>query len=275
MVERTNQQEVGEVGRPAVTPPHDVMGLGEPTSAAPGELTLAIAVTNLTLHPRRGLTRQATESEHVAGLILDHGLDTSVTEQTPDRLGVHDRTILDLTPAGTRREAVELSVNDNRGAIRVGILGDSRRAERHEGISSAGTRVSAVLLTGHRRDVARQPLERASHDGTIGGRQLRFEPEPATLVEVPPGQRARTIDVHDLIQGDTHGQVTSVTYRCARHSRRPRDQVISVSGAAKRASSTTLSMPSSSLEKESDNRGNRSSASAAWIHRCAFQLETP
>jgi hypothetical protein len=186
MMERAYEQEVAQVGAAPVPPPHDVVGLGESSRSAPGEPTLTIVVADLTEHPRRRFAGDTGEPKHVPGPILEHALNPSVTEEAPDRLRVDDPASIDLAAADAALEPVELRVDDHGGAILVGVACDPGRAQSHERVGSPGRREGAVHLVGHRGNRIGRTLERSNHDRALRCRELGFEPEPASVVKVPP-----------------------------------------------------------------------------------------
>lgn len=224
MMERADQQEVVHIRAAPVPPPHDVVGLGESSRAAPGEPALAVAVADLAQHPRRRLAGGATEPEHVAGPVLEDGLDPGVAEQAPDRLGVDDRASIDLAAAGAALDPVELRVDDHRGAILGGIARDSSRAQGHERVGSSGRREGVVPLLGHRRDRVGRTLERSNHDRTLRGRELGLEPKPTPLVEVPPRDEPGPLRVEVILDRCSPLEVGPAPDGGARHPLRPRDK---------------------------------------------------
>src|SRR5262245_1784925 len=113
VVERADEDEVLEVGRPAVAPPHDVVGLREPARAAAGEPAFGVAVAELAQHRRRRLPGQAPEAHRFAGSVLEDALDPRVAQEPPGRLRMEPPTVLDQGGPLCAHEIAEPRVDDH------------------------------------------------------------------------------------------------------------------------------------------------------------------
>lgn len=116
-------------------------------------------------------------------------------------------------------------MHDDRGSIGIGILRDLRGAQRHQSVSSPRGRIPRVLLTGHRRQLSGEALQRSRHDRPLGCRQLRLQAEPAVLVEPPPRHRPSAFGLDHLVARDAHREIGPAPDGRTRHLLRPSHEI--------------------------------------------------
>jgi hypothetical protein len=95
VMRRTGQDQIAEVGPASSAPPPDVMRLREALGAARWEHAPAVAVTKLTDHPVRRLTRGAAEPYDVAGGVVDDALHPRLAHEPGERFGRHHPAAFD------------------------------------------------------------------------------------------------------------------------------------------------------------------------------------
>jgi len=79
------QDEIVRVGRPAVCPVLDVVGLQPPSSFTPTKPAVPVAVVKLPHEPRWNAPRAAADPDRPP-VLLHHPLQAGIAGQTPDRL---------------------------------------------------------------------------------------------------------------------------------------------------------------------------------------------
>jgi hypothetical protein len=119
VMERADEDEVVEIAPAAISPPHDVVSLGEPRRTAAREPTLTVAVTDLPEKRRGRRALRSTGVEDAAGRIFDHGLDASVAEIAPNDLGMEHGPGLELGAVRAGGQTVGLGVDHDRRTIGV------------------------------------------------------------------------------------------------------------------------------------------------------------
>jgi hypothetical protein len=138
---------------------------------------------------------------------------------------MHRRRALHLVRAGTGHEGFERCMDHHGRAILIRVARQTLGTESHESVGAPRVRVPRVLLARHDRDARRDSLEGPGHHRALRCRQLGLEPEPSSVVEVPPRQRPAALDVEHLVDGGANGEVALASDRAARHAASPAEQV--------------------------------------------------
>jgi hypothetical protein len=151
VVERAHEHQVLEVRPPSLFPPDDVVRLGEALGAAPRKAALAVPVLEVSDHPRRRLTRHATQTDRQPAFILDDRLPSGVACHPTGGVGVDGRTILDLTLPELAVRNVHAGVDDDGRPVGFVLGTASRRAQGDQSIRAPRVRAARAFLVGHGR----------------------------------------------------------------------------------------------------------------------------
>ena len=112
--------EVVEVGWTSVGPVDQVMSVDPAGALAAGEPTSLIPLADLTVEPGRNGPTYAADPDRAVPSIED-GLEAGVASETAGGLTCDRGSVLDLGDSPNGYERFEIHMNDDTGAIRIGI----------------------------------------------------------------------------------------------------------------------------------------------------------
>jgi hypothetical protein len=244
--------------------------LREPARPAAREPALDVSVAELAHHGRRRIPRQPSESNRFAVSVLQHrsapARHRAGGVRSPGGSIHHPRPRLRPRFRPGRRAERERRRSHDPGRRRSRSDWSTRQPARRLGV--LGRR------RGHPRPASggssHSSLERAGHDRSLGRGQFRLEAEAVPVVQPPPVEEPSVLGVANVLDRSAHLQIRPPSNGRGRTYLAHETKPASDSKVANRASSTTLSMPSSPEERARARSVRCSSAWPAAIHRRAF-----
>jgi hypothetical protein len=226
VMERADEDEVVEIAPAAISPPHDVVSLGEPRRTAAREPTLTVAVTDLPEKRRGRRALRSTGVEDAAGRIFDHGLDASVAEIAPNDLGMEHGPGLELGAVRAGGQTVGLGVDHDRRTIGVARGRGTCRAKRNQSVRASGGDVQVVLLPRHGGDRRCHPFDRLDDPRTLSDRKLRLQAHAGFVFQEPVAKEPPVVGFDVAIDVGTNLSVRATPHRADGDTLPPRDQPV-------------------------------------------------